>query len=178
MKLHEAEKYTSNYGDGYRRAVPGGWLYIETQNVGTGHAPVFVPDPAAEHVRPAEPPKDDHGAKAAAVACVYSEAVADCCEVIEGAAGSFGVDPLQVRGLIAALRGIRFNGSTSQTGEGVDIQTEDAVRAARVAALGEAADLVKAVVVRWREVGQPLNQNDRAGFILESRILALAEPSP
>lgn len=177
MKLHEVETVQTEPLV-KRQAVANGWnyLYYDYRHVpieGWRAALVSVvptPDPTAEHVT--------HGAGGAAADAIYREAVGHCWKVVNEWAKRFGAPLLERAELHDALKELRFNGSTSQTGEGVDIQTEDAVRAARVAALGEAADLVKAVVVRWREVGQPLNQNDRAGFILESRILALAEPSP
>lgn len=163
MKLHEREGIS---GFGWRMAVPGGWLY-DNGCAAFG----FVPDPTAEHVA--------HGAGGAAADAIYRDAVADCCEVLGNVAVAFGIDATQAHGLIAALRGVShlptLRAGEAKAGAAL-VPTDDAIRAGRDSALREAADLVKRLVVHWREVGQPLNQNDRAGFILEARILALAEP--
>ena len=58
MKLHDTEKLTG-LGDAprlaYRRAVPGGWLYVEMATA------TFVPDPTAEHVLAAAKTEGDRG---------------------------------------------------------------------------------------------------------------------
>ena len=67
MKLHDVEKISVDYNKrllAYRRAVPGGWLYVE---IGTAEvmnhavAAVFVPDPTAEHVLAAAKTEGDQG---------------------------------------------------------------------------------------------------------------------
>lgn len=123
MKLHEWEPLSPIGGrnaGACRAAVPGGWIYTSfaldnswpTRLLDVDHdaAKVFVPDPTAEHVT--------HGAVGAAAEAIYRDAVNDCCEVISKVAGAFGLTCDETRGLITTLRGIRFDGSTSQAGEG------------------------------------------------------------
>ena len=110
MKLHEVERYDTKYGSGYRRAIPGGWLYVERNEDGAEHSPVFAPDPTAEHVT--------HGAGGAAAEAIYRDAVDHCWKVVNEWAKRFGAPLLERAELHDALKALRFDGSTSQTGEG------------------------------------------------------------
>lgn len=121
MRLHEVEG-CGVYLDGLCRvAVAGGWLYGKAQRVYRGDgskclvadfsAPAtFVPDSTAEHVT--------HGAGGAAADAIYREAVGHCWKVVNEWAKRFGAPLLERAELHDALKELRFNGSTSQTGEG------------------------------------------------------------